>query len=170
MSCLPVAQGYTKSCRDAQAGVKKFYITEHANISSYTQASGVLTAITMVAGKKFWLYEQGVNTANGVEVPTPNRINGTYFVDQTFNAVLLKRSASISYSLIALAQQDLAIIVVEQTGEMFLYGAENGMAMEPSNSPTGTNAGDRNGYELVFKGQEPNMAPTVSSAILATII
>lgn len=169
-NCPAIAQAYTKQCRDAQGGVKKFYVTEHANISSYTEASGVLTAITMAAGKKFWLYEQEMESAFGTENPTPSNVNGTTFYEQSFNAVLLKRSASLSYSLRALSNQDLCFIEVEQTGTMFILGIKNGMALQPSTSPTGTTMGDRNGYELVWMGKEPHMAYTVSDAILATII
>lgn len=167
--CPAIEQGYTRGCRDAQGGVKKFYITEHANISSYTEASGVITAMTMVSGKKFWLYEQELNTANATEVTTSSRVNGTTFVEQTFNCALNKRSASVSYSIRALAHQDVAIIVVEQTGTMYLFGALNGLALETATSNTGTAAADRNGYDLVFKGQEKIKAGTVSSAILTTV-
>jgi hypothetical protein len=170
MSCPAIVGGYTKPCRDSQGGVKKFYATERSNISSYTVVSGVLTAITMSPGKKFWLYEQDVNISKFDENPTPSRANGSYFVDQTFFCKFRKRGAALSYSLKALGQQDLAIIEVEQTGEMFLGGLVNGMALEPSTSSTGTAAGDSNGYELTFKGQEPEMAPTISQVILDTII
>ena len=174
-NCPAILQGYSKSCRDAQGGVQKFYITEWANIASYTETSGVLTAITMVAGKKFWLYEQELNTASVVETLTVNRQNGTNFVDQTFTCTLLKRSASISYALRALSQQDVCIIAVEQNsvsgvGYMTILGIKNGLAIEPSDSPTGVAMADTNGYNLIFKGMEPHFAYSVSTAVLAPII
>lgn len=169
-NCPAIAQAYSKQCRDAQGGVLKFYITEHANISSYTEASGVLTAITMVSGKKFWLYEQETESANYTDNPTPSSVNGTNFFEQTFNAVLLKRSAAISYSLRALSQQNVCIIAVEQTGTMFILGIKNGMVMNPSVGTSGTAMGDRNGYELAWLGKEPHSSYTISQAILDTII
>src|SRR6185503_2239594 len=100
-NCPAIAQGYTKQCRDAQGGVYKFYITEHANINqdTYVEASGVVTTLALASGKKFWLYEQELNTANYTETPTPSRTAGSIAVDQVFNATLLKRSAAISYSI-----------------------------------------------------------------------
>lgn len=169
-NCPAIEQGYTKGCRDAQGGVKKFYITERANITSYTEASGVILTLVMATGKKFWLYEQELATANAQEVTTSNRQNGTTFVEQTFACSFNKRSASLSYSIRALAHQDVAIIVVEQTGTNYLFGALNGMALETATSNTGTAAGDRNGYDLVFKGQEKIKAGTVSDVILAAAI
>ena len=174
-NCPAILQGYSKSCRDAQGGVQKFYITEHANIESYTEASGVLTAITMAAGKKFWLYEQEINTASVVETLTVNRQNGTNYADQTFNCTLLKRAASISYALRALSQQDVCIIAVEQNSVsgvsyMSILGIKNGLAIEPSDSTTGVQMADTNGYNLIFKGMEPHLAYSVSAAVLAPII
>lgn len=165
-NCPAIAQGYSKSCRDAQGGVKKFWITEWANIESYTEASGVLTAITLTAGKKFWLYEQELQTASATESITSSRTNGTTFWDQTFNAVLHKRAASVSYALRALAHQDVVIIGQEQTGTNFIWGIKNGLSLDPSESPTGVNMGDLNGYNLVFKGMEPYGAFTVSQDIV----
>lgn len=168
--CLAILQAYERPCLDAQGGVRKFYITEHQNIASYTEVSGVITALTMESGKVFWLYEQELNVANGEEVITVNRQNGTNFVAQTFNARMNKRGASLSYGLRAHSQNRVAIIEVEQTGTMFLYGLVNGLTLDPSSSPTGTNSGDHNGYNLVWKGEEANLAPTVSQAILDGII
>jgi hypothetical protein len=172
MSCLAIAGGYTKPCGDSQGGVGKFYITEWANINqdTYAEASGVITTLALTAGKKFWLYEQELQTANYTEVQTSNRTAGTTFVDQTFNCTLLKRSAATSYAIRALATQDVAIISVDQTGTMFLLGRAKGMRLEPSTSTSGTNMGDASKYDLVFKGMEPTLAPTVSTAILATVI
>lgn len=168
-NCPYILQGYSKGCRDAQGGVQKFYITEHQNIASYTEASGVLTAITMNVGKRFYLYEQELNTANYTETITHNRQAGTTFSDQTFNATLLKRSASVSYALRAIAHQDVAIIAVDQTGTAFILGIRNGMALDASPSTSGTAAGDANKYDLVFKGQEPILAPTISDALITQV-
>lgn len=168
--CQDILSGYTKSCRDAQGGVRKFWITEKANISAYTEASGVLTGITMASGKVFWEYEQELNSASYNEDPQTNRQNGALFYAITFNAVLLKRSAALSYQIRALAVQDVVIITLEQTGTMFISGLANGLALDPSTSPTGTASADRNGYELVFKGEEPMSAPTITQAQLDDII
>lgn len=170
MSCPAILSGYSNDCRDAQGGVKKFYVTEKANIASYTEASGVCTNLTMVSGKKFWLFEQEVEVANFTEAPTPSRQNGTHFWDKTFNCSFLKRGASLSYSLRALGQQDLVIIHVEETGTNFVSGLVRGMALEPSNSMTGTTIDNKNGYDCVFKTKEPHGSYTLSQSILDTII
>jgi len=112
-NCPSILSGYSKSCRDAQGGVKKFWITELANIESYTEASGVLTAITLTGGTKFWLYEQELNTASATEAPQSNRQTGTTFWEQTVNMTLHKRAAATSYAIRALAHQDVVILFTE---------------------------------------------------------
>lgn len=169
MSCPAILSGYSNPCRDYPGGVKKFYVTEKANIASYTVVSGVVTALTMNSGKKFWLWEQFQGAANFNEAPTTSD-TGSYFVDQILTIRLDKREASKSYALRALAQQDLVFIEVEQTDEMFVTGLVNGSRMQPGNSPTGSAMGDHNGYALSFKASEREMAPTISQGILDTII
>lgn len=168
--CNAILQGYELGCPDAQGGVQKFYITEHDNIASYTEASGVLLTLVLNDGKRFWEYQQELETANYVEAPNPNRQNGTISYDQTVTIQLNKRSASTSYALRALATQKVAIIGVEQTGTMFLLGARNGLRLAPSTSPTGTTMNDHNGYVLTFGGKEPLAAFTVSDDILDTVV
>jgi hypothetical protein len=56
MACL-LTSGYTLDCADSVGGIKKIYITELANKGSITAASGIITAFTLSAGKKFFTYE-----------------------------------------------------------------------------------------------------------------
>jgi hypothetical protein len=165
-NCPAITQGYSKSCRDSQGGVAKVWIVAHADIDSYTEASGVMTALTLDAGKVLYLYEQELNTASAVETVTASRTNGTTFWDQTVTLVLHKRSASVSYQIRALAHQDVVIIVQEQTGTNFVFGIKNGLALDPSESTSGVNMGDTNGYTLVFKGMEPYGAFTIAQNIV----
>lgn len=170
-NCPAILQGYSKPCRDTQGGVKKFWVTEAANIESYTEASGVITAITFTAGKKFWLVEQEFQTASATEAPQSNRQTGATFWEQTVNMVLHKRSASTSYWLRSMMHQDLVIVVQEEqqvSGVRVntVFGVQNGLSLDPSESTTGVNQGDLNGYTLVYKGSEPHGAYTISQALI----
>lgn len=169
-NCPAIISAYSNPCGDSQGGVQKFYITEHANIASYTEASGALTALTLNVGKRWYTYEQEINTANYSDDPNPNRQNGTISHDQTFNCRLLKRAAATSYALRALAHQNVAIITVDQTGTMWLLGAKNGLRLDPSKSGSGTSMNDATAYDLTFKGQEPYQAFTVSSGLISGFI
>ena len=163
MACA-IYSGISNDCRDNKGGVKKFYITNLSNISAVTSASGVISGITMSGSSKFYTYEQEINSASATEAPTTNRQNGTFFVDQTVNIMLNKRAGATSYLITALAQANVAIIVEEANGKRFLYGEANGLSLETSSSMTGVAMGDRNGYELIFKGNEPSFAGEINSS------
>lgn len=169
---LAILNGYSQTCRDSQGGVLQFYATEWENIdqATYAEASGVVTTINLNVGKKFHLFYQELETCNYSEVQTPNRANGTNFVDQTFNATFHKRAAATSYLVRAMSEKNLAVITVDQTGTMFLLGRKNGLAMEPSTSISGTAMGDASKYDIILKGKESTHAPTISTAQLADLI
>ncbi len=166
MACA-IYQGYSNDCRDNQGGIKKVYIANLDNVT-VTSASGSISAITMAGSSKFYTYEQEMNVANAVEVITGNRQNGTLFVDQTVNIMLHKKQASLAYQIMAIAQTNVVIVIEQANGKFFMYGQSNGLALDPSNAPTGTAMGDRNGYELVFKGQETILANEIPSATWST--
>lgn len=160
--------GYTKGCANYQGGVEKAYIIETSNISSVVSASGVVTTLTLAGGKSLYTYDQEINTAFGNDNPVPNRTNGTFYADQTVTLTLLKRQAATSYDIKTLAQQNVSIILKERTGKYMLYGAVNGLRLDPaSTSGTGTNMGDSSNYVLAFKGMEPELALEVPSNIFA---
>lgn len=169
-NCPAILQEYNLQCSDVQGGNRKYYITEHSNIASYTEASGALTAFTLNDGKKYWLIDQEMEVAFSTENINPSPNNGTITIDQTVFMKLNKRSASLSYSIRAYAHQRVSIIAVENTGTAFVYGLANGLRLAPSPSNTGTTMNDHNGYDLTFTGKEAIMAPTVSSVILATLL
>ena len=170
-NCPASFQGYPKPCRDVQGGVKKFWMIPHSDISSFTEASGVCTAITLAANARFILYEQGFQNASATEAPQTNRQNGTTSWEETINMVFHKRNAAVSYDIRSMAQQDVVIVcqeeqIVSGARVNFIYGLNNGLGLAPSESMTGVNQIDMNGYNLVFTGAEPYGALTISQALI----
>ena len=168
MSCA-IVSGYTKDCRDSMGGLKTIYITELANKSSITSASGNITAFTLTSGKKFWTFEIDKFTSNFNQVPKPNAPNGSFYVEQTLNFKLPKFSATTAYQIKNLAVQDLMIIALTMNGDYILLGETNGMQMQDSSQPSGTAMADFSGFDLTFKADEPDMAKTVASNLIATL-
>ena len=169
MAICAVYQGYTRDCRDAIGGIKTVYFTELGNKNTLTSASGLATAFTLNVGKQFFKYdlELGVGTAD--QTDTPNAPNGSFFVEQNLNITIPKHNASISYSMKTLAVTDLMAIVEKNDGTFWLMGQVNGMKMQPSKNPWGKALGDLNGYELVYKGMEPNEAIQIPANLIATL-
>lgn len=165
MACA-LTQGYTLDCREGIGGLKEVYIIELANVSSITESSGVVTAITKATGKRFWKYSLVRETSNAVETITGNEQNGTIFYDQTVNIILNKRQASVRNEVMLLAKNFLMIVGVENNGKAFLYGREQGLQLLSGSAETGTAWGDRNGYTLPFNGKEEELAPEVEASVL----
>jgi outer membrane protein assembly factor BamB len=168
MACA-LTQGYTLDCRDSVGGIKTIYVTELANKSSITAASGTITAFTLTAGKKFWTYELMKETAALTENITTSDTNGTLFFEQDLTFTIRKMQASLSQEIKLLAQNRLMIIVLDRNGKYWLLGENNGAELQPSTSVTGTAFGDMNGYNLVFKAKEESPMNEVASNLITSL-
>lgn len=166
MPCL-LTSGYTLDCADSVGGIKKIYITELANKASITAASGIITAFTLSAGKKFFTYELQKETSNLVENITRNENNGTVFYEQVLQFTIRKMAASLRNEIKLLAQNTVMIIVLDRNGKYWLLGESNGCAMTNSTAATGTAMGDFNGYTLNFRGTEEAPCQEVTSSLIA---
>lgn len=169
MACA-LTSSYILDCRDNVGGVKKVYFTELANVTSFTSASGVITAITMVSTKVFRVYELERETGEFTENITTSAENGTLFYEQDLTVPIRKLSATLSSEIKLLAQNRLVAIVLDRNGKYFVAGKNNGMELEPSTGKSGKAMGDYNGYNLVFKGKEEDFAFETSGAVVAGVI
>ena len=166
MACV-LTSGYTLDCADSVGGIKKIYITELSNKASITAASGIITAFTLSAGKKFFTYELQKETSNLVENITRNSANGTTFYEQVLQFTIRKMAASLRNEIKLLAQNNVMIIVLDRNGKYWLLGENNGCEMTNSTAATGTAMGDFNGYTLNFQGMEEAPCQEVSSGLIA---
>ena len=169
MACA-LTSSYTLDCRDNVGGIKTVYMTELANISSITSASGVITAISMVATKVFRTYQLEKETGEYNEAITTNDVNGTLYYDQNVTLPIRKLSATLSSEIKLIAQNRLAMIVLDRNGKYFLVGETNGAELQTSTASAGKAMGDYNGYTLIFKGKEESFAKEVSSGIIAGLL
>lgn len=167
MSCA-LSQGFNFDCRDSIGGLKEVYLIEVGNISSVTEASGIVTAITNASGKRFWKYSLIRETSNFDQVITPNDQNGTLYYAQTLQIILNKLQASVRNEIMLLAQNNIAAVAVDNNGKGWLLGKEQGLVLG-GNSGTGTAWADRNGSTLNFAGNEKALAPEVTSGVIATL-
>lgn len=167
MACA-LTQGFNLDCRDSIGGLKEVYIIEIGNVSAVTESSGVVTAITKAAGKRFWKYSLIRETSNADEVITSNEQNGTLYYAQTVQIIANKKQASVRNEIMLLGKNNVAIVAVDNNGKGWLYGRELGLVLG-GNAGTGTAWADRNGHTLTFAGQEKELAPEVNSATIALL-
>ena len=65
-----------------------------------------------------------------------------------------------------LGQNDkIQIVAVDQNDVAYYLGQVNGMYLSGGSAATGTAFGDRNGFELIFTGQESQPANVVNGAL-----
>lgn len=168
MACS-LTQDYSFSCDVGSGGIKELYIIETANITSYTESSGTLTAITKAAGKIFRKYQLVLETSHFEEAITGNRQNGTLFYAQAGEIILNKQQVAVRNEILLMARTQLTIVAVDNNGTQRLYGRVQGLMLQTGSAASGTAWGDRNGYTLNFTGNEVELAPFVSDATLATL-
>jgi hypothetical protein len=169
MACA-LTQGYTLDCRESLGGIKAVWLIAHANVSSVTEASGIVSAITKAAGKVFYKYELVKNTGALTETITASVENGTVFYAQELSIVLNKLQANTRNEILLLAKNTLMAVVQDANDKYGLLGRYSGLDVTGGTSATGTAQGDRNGYSLTFTGGEKELSPEVNSGIIAGLV
>lgn len=167
MACA-LTTGYTSDCRDNSGGIKRFYIAEFTTAWAYTIASGAITVSTSGA-PTFRKYEQEIEVGSFEESIQTNRQNGTLFYEQDLTMVLIKMQAVLRNEIYLVAQNRLFIIARDENDKYWITGRQRGVMLEPSKAGTGTARGDRNGYELKFKGKESLPAEEISAAVVTAL-
>ena len=169
MSCA-LTQNYVLDCRDSLGGLKAVLFIEAGNIATLTEASGVVTAITLSVGKFFYKYDLIKETSSFTETVTASVQNGTVFYAQELTVILNKLQANTRNEILLLAQNSLVAIAEDRNGKYWMLGQNGGLDMTAGTSASGVATGDRSGYELTFSGQEKALAPEVASGIIAALL
>jgi hypothetical protein len=169
MACV-LTQGYTLDCRESMGGIKAMWLIAHTNVSSVTEASGIVSGITKGAGKVFYKYELVKNTGSITETVTASVENGSVFYAQELSVVLNKLQANTRNEILLLAKNTLMVVVQDANDKYWLLGRYTGLDLTGGTAATGTALGDRNGYTLTFSGGEKELAPEVDSSIIAGLV
>lgn len=168
MACA-LTQGYNLDCRNSSGGVSAVYVMEKANATTVTITAGVVTAITKATTKRFYKYNLIAHTAEAEDAYTSSRENGTNMSKQSIKFPINKMTVAVRNEILLLAQNVLLMVIVDENGTGWLYGADYGMMLATAGGKTGKALADRNGYELAFESDEKYLAPTVDSATLSAL-
>ena len=165
MSCA-IQGDFTIDCLDTTGGNKNAFIAAFNDIDSVTETSGLVTAITKKTGKRFYKIQIPQATAEGKDTPNVNQANGTSYFDHEVTFPINKRDATTRNFVLSLARTRVIIVMEELNGEYKMYGKENGLYLDQgSTGSSGVQAGDRNGYNLVFKGLQFSTVLQVQQSI-----
>jgi hypothetical protein len=170
MSCY-ISSGVDLGCSDGIGGIKSIWVlgasggtAPSVSAVSITGSTGPITGIT---GAGVWYnFELKRNTSSLSQNTTKNFENGTIFWEQVLTAVLFKYDQDKRNQLLVLGQNDkIQIVAVDQNDTAYYLGQVNGMYLSGGSAATGTAFGDRNGFELIFTGQEAAPANVVSGTL-----
>ena len=168
MACA-LTQGYSLDCRDSAGGIKSVYFSAIDNVSGVTSSNGTISAISKANNSRFWKYNLTRATGSAMEEFNDSIENGTSFNRQTLTIILNKMQAATRNEIALLAQNRLVAVIEDRNSKYWYYGKDNGLMREGGSAQTGTAMGDRNGYELIFTGDEKDMALEVQSAVISTL-
>jgi hypothetical protein len=183
MSCY-ISQGVTLGCSDGIGGIKSIWVlgatgSTTPSISGVTYSGGTSGStaydetgpISGITGAGTWFnFELKRNTSSLSQNTTKSFENGTIFYEQVLTAVLYRYSQEKRNQLLVLGQNDnIKIIAQDQNDVFYLLGEVNGMYLSGGAGATGTAFGDRNGFEMIFTGQEHTPANTIGVSSVAAL-
>ena len=171
MSQCYISSGVDLGCSDGIGGIKSIWVlgASGATVPSVSAVSitGTTGPITGITGSGVWYnFELKRNTSSLSQNTTKNFENGTIFWEQVLTAILFKYDQDKRNQLLVLGQNDnIKIVAVDQNDTQYYLGQVNGMYLSGGSAATGTAFGDRNGFELIFTGQEADPANVVSGTL-----
>ncbi len=170
MSCSNLSAGLLDLCNSNTGGIEAIYIA-NGPVESITETAGNITAITVggaaLTPSDFFKFEVPRQTSSITETTNVSQENATLFYDQQISMVFNKMSADKRDQLLLMAQATTMVVVAKDgNGNFFSIGVEKGGFMVSGTATSGTAYGDRNGYEVVIGGLEPNPMFTVTSTIV----
>ena len=168
MPCA-LTQGYTLDCRDSLGGITEVYFIASSDVTSTTEASGVITALTKAAGKRFYKYELTKGTSMFTENVASNVQNGTLFFTPELTIILNKLQANTRNEILLLAQNRLVAVAKDNNGKFWYLGKTRALDLTAGSAASGTAEGDRSGYTLTFTGAEPALSPEVNSTVASAL-
>jgi hypothetical protein len=172
MSCY-ITSGEAFGCSDGIGGIKKIWVvggtgSTLGGVTGLTyDADGAITGATSVSGSTLYGFELKRNTSSLAQNVQKNFENGTIYFEQVLTAILFRYDQEKRNKLKVLSQNDkIQIIAQDQNNAFYLLGQVHGMYLSGGSAGTGTAYGDRNGFEMIFTGQENTPANTLVSTTL----
>jgi len=169
MACV-LSTGFSLDCRSSIGGVSEVWIGELENISSVTVASGVVSAMSMTATKKFYNYKLRKNTSEAKADNGGDVANGAGYIMHSVQIQLDKFDVAKRNEIRILAQKPIVIIVKDKNGLLSVYGLYNGLDLTTGTGGTGKEANSLNGFNLTFTGEENDYPQGISQSIVDSLV
>lgn len=168
MACN-ITSGITLDCRDNQGGIEYIYIANGTgNSTGLTTTGGTVSAWPGITMSTAWYkFEVPKQTSSITETITTSEENGTVFYDQQVSVSFTKMEREKRNQIELLARnRKLAVVAKDANGTFWSIGLTRGAHLLSGSSLSGAAYGDRNGYDLVFQGLEPDPMYVVDATIV----
>jgi hypothetical protein len=168
MSCI-LTTGFTLDCKDQSAGVKAIYLVEFGAKDTLTKSSGEVSAHTLTGAKVYFKYELEKETATTVWRQIPSTENGTTYYEADITIRLHKVTTSQRNEIKLLATGRMLAIVRDSDDTYWLYGADYGIQLQPSETQFGQAFGDFKGHVLNFLHKETDLPMKVQASVVTSL-
>tara|TARA_R110000772_G_scaffold16001_3_gene45908 strand:+ start:121 stop:633 length:513 start_codon:yes stop_codon:yes gene_type:complete len=168
MACL-LTTGYQLGCRDSIGGIQEIYIANFSSGATYSlDANDNITGVGGVTAS-YYTFEQEMETGQFDQTGEYSTEMGTVFFTQDVTVMLHKNDAALRNQLLVLSQANMSVIILDQRGEYWLIGYQNGVRTTAGAMNTGKAFGDMNGVTITLQGKEPEPAYRIDDISIFTI-
>lgn len=174
MSCNQTLTGIASDCTPSMGGIRRVLLANRADVTSRTVVDGIVTAITMASSgsstAKFHAYAFKPETAYVNNERQINAANGGNYVNTAIYMQFHRQDTTKRLEVEAIAHAETVAIYEDNNGLFWMAGYDNPLTESAGNAPTGTAAGDFNGYTTTISGNEPEYPLEVDADIIEGLL
>jgi len=163
----------TLDCSDVPiGGIVKALVMKLADLTSFTEVDGELTAVTIAADK---VHDLEFNSKDGFSNFTDEKTvddSGIVTAVPTVSLEFPKMTLNKRNALENLTQsgQELVLFIETSAGGYHALGLDFGMMGSEVNGQSGTGRTEKNSYNVKFVGEETNLSRLVNASTWSNIL
>ena len=170
MSCA-LTQGYTfVGCKDVQAGIDEWLVTEYANVTGITVTANIVTAITMAPLSQFRQYILDKERGEFNYDLTGNKETGVNTYLHRVSFTTNKLTTGVTFEADLVAKNFTLQIVKGNDGKYRLFGRVKGMEAVSITNASAKELAGFNGNVWTFESIQNAPALEVNSGIIAALL
>lgn len=167
--CSQTLGGITLDCGSSMGGIKTVYIANFEDVTNVSSGD-TITEITLAEGKKFKPYQFRKGTSNMTSTLTADETTGLNYVTTEVSLVFTKMDTAKRIEMTALAQSQLAVIVLDSNGIYWYVTKDEYASASAGGAETGTAKGDRNAFTLTLTAENGTYPIEISKDIISGIV
>ena len=165
MTCI-LTSGIARGCRDNRPGIKRALIANIDNITSYTEAEGLISAFTTGSVTPFFEFIPTKQSSNADAEGQFDSSTGAAGYNHMVNLTFAKKDVAKRNTLQLMGEADLVAIIQDFNGSYWYYGAFNGLEVSTMTDVTGVTGTDLNGYTVTLSGEQDELPYQVTGSII----